>query len=92
VSKLKKSGNPTDYNRHKVGLTLSYEKQLRNKSLYIISMATNLSSLCAASCSNWEIILIMTDYSKLTFFTSNSTIYWKVKVFLYFKLYEETIL
>jgi hypothetical protein len=51
---------------------------LRNISLYIISMTAkkkmtaNLSSLCAALCSNWEIRERLTDYSELTFFTSNS--------------------
>jgi hypothetical protein len=35
-------------------------------------MTANLSSLCAALCSNWEIRKRLTDYSELTFFTSNS--------------------
>jgi hypothetical protein len=34
-------------------------------------MTANLSSLCAALCSNWEIRKRLTDYSELTFFTSN---------------------
>jgi hypothetical protein len=53
---------------------------LRNISLYIISMTANLSSLCAALCSNWDIRKRLTDYSELTFFTSNSNDLLKNKI------------
>jgi hypothetical protein len=54
--------------------------KLRNISLYIISMTANLSSLCAAIYSDWEIRKRLTDYSELTFFTSNSNTLLKNKI------------
>jgi hypothetical protein len=53
---------------------------LRKISLYIISMTANLSSLCATLYSNWEIRKRLTDYSELTFFTSNSNNLLKNKI------------
>jgi hypothetical protein len=53
---------------------------LRNISFYIISMTANLSSLCAALCSNMEIRKRLTDDSELTFFTSNSNDLLKNKI------------
>jgi hypothetical protein len=55
--------------------------KLRNISLYIDdSMTANLSSLCSALCSKWEIRKRLTDYIELTFYTSNSNNLFKNKI------------
>jgi hypothetical protein len=46
-------------------------------------MIANLSSLCAALCSNWEIRKSLTDYSELTFFSKSKRIVALFQIILY---------